>query len=168
MMVLADRTYIAGDHRAEQTLAARKDLRLDHGRVETADPSGAAALRLLLSTEAKALTTCVPRRGREGHLMMRAARIGEHRDLALFGIQFWIADDSFAVEWPDFGPIFGFTTAEASIVRQLLEGATGEAIATGMGISINTVRTHISHVYEKLGISSREQLWRRLAPYRID
>lgn len=31
-------------------------------------------------------------------------------------------------------------------------------IAPALGISENTVRTHVRHIYEKLGVSSREAL----------
>lgn len=31
-------------------------------------------------------------------------------------------------------------------------------IAENLGISENTVRTHVRHIYEKLGVSSREEL----------
>jgi DNA-binding CsgD family transcriptional regulator len=51
-------------------------------------------------------------------------------------------------------------------VLALLHGHSAETISKQQKLSINTVRTHIRHAYEKLDITCREALWRRLAPYR--
>jgi DNA-binding CsgD family transcriptional regulator len=169
MVVTMDRTFVAGDCRAEEALAARHDLRLENGRVATVNPAGASELEALLCVSgAETRTICIPRRQRSGHVLMRAARLGSMHEKTVLGITFWVADDRFAVEWPDFRPIFGLTAAEAKVVEKLIHGVSAEDIGRALKVSINTVRSHISHVYEKLGITCREQLWRRLAPYRIN
>lgn len=169
MVVTNERIYVAGDHRAEQAIVARQDLRLNSGRVELVDPTCRSELdNLVRVEEGEGRTICVRRRQRGGHLLMRASRLGGPPGVFLLGIAFWIADENFAVEWPDFRRIFGLTAAEAKIVEQLIQGVGAETIAAALRVSINTVRTHISHVYEKLGITCREELWRRLAPYRIN
>jgi DNA-binding CsgD family transcriptional regulator len=33
---------------------------------------------------------------------------------------------------------------------------------------VHTVRAHLRHCYDKLGVSYREALWQRLAPYRLN
>lgn len=183
MIVNTDRIYVIGDRRAEQALAARQDLRLNAGRLEAANPTGMSELDSLMRVEeGEVRTTVVPRRHRGGHLLMRSTQIGVPSSqigapsgqigapsgMSLLGITFWIADEKLMVEWPDFGPVFGLTAAETKIVEQLIQGLGAEAIGANLQVSINTVRTHISHVYEKLGITCREELWRRLAPYRLN
>ena len=66
---------------------------------------------------------------------------------------------------PEF--VFGLTKQEAKVVRELFAGTRMQAIAESLNISIHTVRVHTRHVYEKIGVSSREDLWRVLMPYRL-
>ena len=44
-----------------------------------------------------------------------------------------------------------------------LLGKSDREIADDCGIAYTTVRTHLGHVFEKLGVSGRNQLFRRLA-----
>lgn len=50
------------------------------------------------------------------------------------------------------------TPAEINVVRLVSEGLPNKAIAGRLFVSARTVQTHLSHVYSKLGISSRVQL----------
>ncbi|MGV9673842.1 LuxR C-terminal-related transcriptional regulator [Nocardia sp. NPDC003482] len=47
------------------------------------------------------------------------------------------------------------TTAEIAVLRQLPSGMTAHSIATDMGVSINTVKTHLRGIYRKLGVRTR-------------
>ncbi|MEU4311373.1 LuxR C-terminal-related transcriptional regulator [Nocardia sp. NPDC024068] len=47
------------------------------------------------------------------------------------------------------------TATEATILRQLPSGRTTQHIADDLGVSINTVKTHLRGIYAKLGTSSR-------------
>jgi DNA-binding CsgD family transcriptional regulator len=69
--------------------------------------------------------------------------------------------------WADFAPYFSLTRSEAAIVRMLISGRTPTQVAAELNSSIETVRTHIRRTYNKLGISSREQLFSLVAPFRI-
>lgn len=50
------------------------------------------------------------------------------------------------------------TPTELDVVRLLSEGLPNKDIATRLFISPQTVQTHLTHVYTKLGVSSRVQL----------
>jgi DNA-binding CsgD family transcriptional regulator len=50
------------------------------------------------------------------------------------------------------------TPTELDVVRLLTEGLPNKDIATRLFISPRTVETHLTHVYAKLGMSSRVQL----------
>ncbi|MFY9768150.1 MAG: LuxR C-terminal-related transcriptional regulator, partial [Mycobacterium sp.] len=50
------------------------------------------------------------------------------------------------------------TPAERDVVRLVSEGLANNDIATRLFVSPRTVQTHLTHVYTKLGLSSRVQL----------
>lgn len=47
------------------------------------------------------------------------------------------------------------TGREAEVLRLVAEGRTNRAIATRLGIGEATVKTHLMHVYDKLGVPDR-------------
>ena len=58
-------------------------------------------------------------------------------------------------------PISGWaslTPAEREVVRFVSEGLANNDIATQLFVSPRTVQTHLTHVYTKLGLTSRMQL----------
>ncbi|MBO0883050.1 MAG: helix-turn-helix transcriptional regulator [Mycobacterium sp.] len=50
------------------------------------------------------------------------------------------------------------TPAELAVVRLVCEGLTNQDIATRLFISPHTVHTHLTHIYTKLGLTTRLQL----------
>jgi DNA-binding CsgD family transcriptional regulator len=50
------------------------------------------------------------------------------------------------------------TPTERDVVRLVSEGLGNNVIATRLFVSPRTVQTHLTHVYTKLGLSSRVQL----------
>ncbi|MBE6015361.1 MAG: response regulator transcription factor [Lachnospiraceae bacterium] len=58
------------------------------------------------------------------------------------------------------GDIFSddFTDAELLVLRELTTGASNQEIADKLFISVNTVRTHVTHMLEKTGFANRTEL----------
>ena len=53
---------------------------------------------------------------------------------------------------------YGLTPREADVVRYVSQGYSLKRAAELLGVTINTVRTHMRSVYAKLGIHDRQQL----------
>ena len=57
----------------------------------------------------------------------------------------------------------GLTPTEERVVEHVMEGRTNPEIAEAMFISRETVKTHLSHIFTKLGVTSRAELAARAA-----
>jgi DNA-binding CsgD family transcriptional regulator len=57
------------------------------------------------------------------------------------------------------------TEAERRVATLISEGHTNKSAASALGVSINTVGTHLRAVFAKLGVQSRVQLANCLAGY---
>jgi DNA-binding CsgD family transcriptional regulator len=57
------------------------------------------------------------------------------------------------------------TEAERRVATLISQGHTNKSAASGLGVSINTVGTHLRAVFAKLGVQSRVQLANYLASY---
>lgn len=53
---------------------------------------------------------------------------------------------------------YGLSPREAQVVALLLRGRSGPYISEELGLSKSTVKTHIRHLYAKLGVSSKQEL----------
>jgi DNA-binding CsgD family transcriptional regulator len=60
-------------------------------------------------------------------------------------------------------PAGELTPSERRVAELAAEGLANKEIARALFVSVKTVETHLSHVYEKLGVRSRTQLARRLS-----
>jgi DNA-binding CsgD family transcriptional regulator len=59
---------------------------------------------------------------------------------------------------PNLSAIYGLTQSEVAMVRPLLKGLSNFEIAQELGLSIETVRTHLKNASAKLGVSGRGRL----------
>ncbi len=58
--------------------------------------------------------------------------------------------------------VFGCTPREAEIAVMLLDDKTVKQVSTGLGISIKTVKNHITQIYKKTGTTNRVELYNRV------
>lgn len=57
-----------------------------------------------------------------------------------------------------------YTLRESEVIARLVSGKSYKAVADDLGIGIETVRTHIKHIYRKADVQSRAQLaWKVLS-----
>jgi len=51
----------------------------------------------------------------------------------------------------------GISNREYEVLRKIAEGKSNQEIAESLFISLSTVKTHVSRIYEKLGVKRRTQ-----------
>lgn len=61
----------------------------------------------------------------------------------------------------------GISARELEVLEQLAGGAPNKAIARTLGISPNTVKTHVARLFEKLGAANRTEAIARARALRI-
>lgn len=101
------------------------------------------------------------------HLVVRAELIRPHTAAAAIGLMFYPKALRNRHIWGDMGVAFGLTKAEAAVAKRMVNGQAADEISVDLGVSIETVRTHIKRLYSKMGVSSREQLLSNVAMFRL-
>ena len=63
-----------------------------------------------------------------------------------------------AEEWADVRETLGLARQQGRVVRLIMAGRRDKQIAAEMGIGVTTVRTHLRHLYWRLGVADRVEL----------
>lgn len=152
---------------ARSRLAKRQDVEVRAERLATTDPSRQDELREFILASGAAVTTwCFPCGDGDGHLLFRAQRIAWGVDTS-FGVTFHASGTAWRARYADLDACFRLTRAEHQVLLDILDGHDADSLSGERGISIETARTHIRRIYDKLGVNTREALCRRAAPFRI-
>jgi DNA-binding NarL/FixJ family response regulator len=53
------------------------------------------------------------------------------------------------------GSLRSLSAREAQVLHSLAQGLSNKEIAAAMGLSVGTVKTHLRHIFRKLGVSDR-------------
>lgn len=69
---------------------------------------------------------------------------------------------------PSASPLDALTPRERAVLDRIAEGMSNKQVARALGITEKTVKTHVSHVLEKLGVRDRTQAALVRAGYRPD
>lgn len=147
-------------------LATGAFLRISKGRLTCGDAAQDPDLRAFVRNldRASAVWVC---RGDNEHLLVRGDLTAPAGLPEAVGLSFFPAHPKAQYLWGDFSKIFGLTAAEGAVLRRLIDGDRVEAIASNMGVSVETTRTHIRRSYNKLGVGSREELFSAISPFRV-
>lgn len=147
-------------------LADRQGIEIRGGFLHPTDATNEDALRAFLrSADSGSSSWCIERPKRDGWVLMRARRLGWPAS-GVIGICFVVATDRSSARYEHLDTAFGLTKAEHRVVLDLLDGNDAETLAGRHGVSVETTRTHIRSIYQKIGVSSRERLFARLQPFR--
>lgn len=105
------------------------------------------------------------RAGSQEQLLFVARRISPGSDLV--GLRIQDTSIGFQPQWANFAPAFSLTPAENRVALLLLDGNSVERTASLLGLGEATIRTHVKRVYLKLEVTSKEEMFRRMAGFRI-
>lgn len=89
---------------------------------------------------------------------------GGHR---LYGLELRRRSDIESVRYTGYRSWFGITQAEDRVLQQLLKGHNVEKCAANLELSVDTVRSHVRQLYNKMNVSSREALFHAIMPFRV-
>jgi DNA-binding CsgD family transcriptional regulator len=67
-------------------------------------------------------------------------------------------DNNLEIEVDTLRKIYGMTRCEAQVSIQLADGKSQAQAAEELNVSINTVKTHLRGIYEKLGVNNQSQV----------
>jgi DNA-binding CsgD family transcriptional regulator len=101
-----------------------------------------------------------------GHILVRAQRI-TMPDCHVVGLILVDAGSDFRSDYQELDVAFGLTASEHRLLLHLLGGSNADDLTRLLGISVETVRSHIRNIYGKLDVSSREQLFFQVQPFRV-
>jgi DNA-binding CsgD family transcriptional regulator len=91
-----------------------------------------------------------------------------HDGAPRFLVHLFLPTDHWVIPEELLRSIYGMTAGEARVIHLLLRGSRVTLVAQELGISAETVRTHLKHVMRKLEVSTQMQLIQVLAsgPWR--
>jgi len=101
---------------------------------------------LLKSTPAHELVEAIER--------VHAGDVVVSRDLATRAARF-AASPAESEPWP--GARFALTRRESEVLVLAAEGRSTEDLARKLSVGTETVRTHLKHIYQKLGVGTRDE-----------
>lgn len=167
MVLTVSGRLVWSNHAADRYLNAGVDFHATREFVRIADPTQSTAFEAFLAAASPQMTSWYYRRSSgDGGLLLRAWRI-DLRPEPVIGVVFHSTGADFQPKWADFASAFGLTPGENRMAAGLLEGRSADELASNFQLTVGTVRTHIKRLYGKLGVSSRGEFFRALAPFRL-
>ena len=167
VIIDSSQTIVWMNAAARKQLSAFQGVAPRHDRFAFAGTSEQRRFETYLGTLGAAMATiAIPLGEGRDHVLFRGSRIETER--GAFACLEFTRDTPFsAAQYLDFESVFNLTAAEHRVALKLLDGHSAQAIAESLKVSIDTVRSQIRALYAKIGVSHREELFARLAPYCV-
>jgi len=179
-VVLVDRDakIIHANHAARSMLAAGSPIRSERGAVRTCLPETSTALRAAIAKAAGDVAAIgsggigvpAPRVDGEPALihvlpLMRGDIRGRMSPLASAALFVTVRDGETGPSAGVIAAMFDLSAAEVRTLDRLLAGDTLAQVAETLGIAVTTVRTHLTHIFDKTGASRQADLIRLAATF---
>lgn len=149
---------------AERQLMQRRGLARRGDYLVAVNPAHQVQLLALLAgCGDEAETLCLRSEDPDAQLLICVQPLPTER----FGLVLRRSGDEFKPRYADFQAVFQLTPGEIRVLLQLADGHSASQVAARLGVSTETVRTHIKNLYAKLGVKSREALLSRIRAFQI-
>lgn len=166
IVVGEDLTLLWSNPEADALLANLRDIDVRDGLLSMADPLRQKMLLTLFGGPAQTTSCCISKSDGDGFILIRARRILLEEE-TLFALVFVDSGQGNRWHYQDLDVAFGLTKSEHRVLIELLHGQEADSLTRLLGVSIETVRSHIRSIYAKLEVSSREQLFFKTQPFRV-
>lgn len=97
--------------------------------------------------------------------MLLAGWAVNRRDVSVIFVEFVLRELPLDSRNSGMAAQFALTNAECDVVDFLAQMEPAQAISARLHVSVNTIRTHVRHIYIKLGITNQMQLMRTIVAY---
>jgi DNA-binding CsgD family transcriptional regulator len=153
---------------AVELLSSDQPLLHRSGKLRTRDPRFERLLRAFFAgLQVEHISTfCLTNPDSGEHLLLSATRLPPPWS-HLIGLSLRPTSEDLGIRLADLRQAFGLTPTEGRVTHHLIEGKTADETAEDLGVSLDTVRTHIKRTYAKLGVCSREGFFHKLAPFVV-
>jgi DNA-binding CsgD family transcriptional regulator len=152
---------------AENLMKGFHSILVRNGHIRTRENRFDRQLRELIDCAPMQAPTCCMHDTKTGELLVvTAVRLSAPSD-DMVGLTLLRANEDFPFQLTGLHAAFGITQTEGRVAYRLMCGRTAEEAAQDLGVSLETVRTHIKRAYAKLGVSSREAFFHRLTPFMV-
>ena len=158
---------LAGEDFFFQPAVGGRDFKREDGCITPRLRGWVNSFRNLIQADEVVRVLLVPRRADEDHWLCQVVSLHE-TDPRLFGLSIHHAGMNSQPKWADVSIPFGLTPAEQEVLTALLCGNSPQAICHNWKVSINTIRTHVRHIHDKLDVRDQHQLWRKMIDYRVN
>lgn len=166
-LVSLDQKLIWANSLAAAVFAAGEPLTVRDGVLTAADKVQAQALRSFFEGLGDASDAWIIKSEDGAPTIIRAHVLHAADGTHAIAINLFSTEPAQRYVWTDFGQAFRLTRAEVEVAKRILEGSAADEAAEKLGVSVETVRTHIRSLYGKLSINSRERLFAMISPFRI-
>lgn len=167
IIVTLDMVLIWSNEAARDFLATAEPLHYVNGRLIWADKVQNAAFRAFVNGLEAGPRVWVHRADEGPDLLARGEAVRPDGAAPGAAVMLYPVDPASRYIWADLEGVFGLTRAEAVIVKRIIGGERADVMAEDLGVTLETVRTHIRRIYNKLSINSREQLFSLISPFRV-
>ncbi len=86
----------------------------------------------------------------------------DERDVAFF-VLLYPPNGQIGISSDVLREVYGLTRAQADVARSLFGGLSAEQTARSLGLSLNTVRSHLKQIFTRCDVSSQAELLHLLA-----
>ena len=149
---------------ARKLLASSSIFVAKRGRLNVRDKSAMPGfVQLIEGASAEGSVSAFPANEAAPELILEARDLSDPRGRRAIGIRVReLSLDKVARRHSHLKSMFYLTEAEFSVFVSLISGMTASEIGKNRHSSVETVRSQIRHIYRKIHVSSREQLFHRV------